>query len=83
MEFARGTEKDLVGYSDSSHNVDEDDGKSTTGQLFYLHECLITWCTQKQYTVALSSCEAYTKQSLWLQDLLSEFTGETCEKVTL
>ncbi|KAG7546288.1 Zinc finger CCHC-type [Arabidopsis suecica] len=80
----------LIGYSDSSHNVDEDDGKSTTGHIFYLHDCPITWCTQKQNTVALSSCEAEfmaateaSKQAIWLQDLLSEVTGKTCEKVVL
>ncbi|CAA7059397.1 unnamed protein product [Microthlaspi erraticum] len=48
----------LVGYNDSSHNVDPDDGKSTTGHVFYLGESLISWCSQKQDTVALSSCEA-------------------------
>ncbi|XP_048624144.1 secreted RxLR effector protein 161-like [Brassica napus] len=48
----------LLGFSDSSHNVDPDDGKSTTGHVFYLGKCPITWCSQKQETVALSSCEA-------------------------
>ncbi|XP_019084338.1 PREDICTED: uncharacterized protein LOC109125968 [Camelina sativa] len=48
----------LVVYSDSNHNVDPDDGKSTTGHIFYLGESPITWCSQKQDTVALSSCEA-------------------------
>ena len=90
LSFTRGTEAELVGYSDSSHNVDEDDGRSTTGHIFYLHECPITWCTQKQDTVALSSCEAEfmaategAKQAIWLQDLFSEVTGDTCKKVTL
>lgn len=32
----------LVGYSDSSYNVDLDDEKSTTGHIFYLGESLIT-----------------------------------------
>lgn len=43
----------LVGYSDSSHNVDPDDGRSTTGHVFYLGESHITWCSQKQETVAV------------------------------
>ncbi|KAG7553438.1 GAG-pre-integrase domain [Arabidopsis thaliana x Arabidopsis arenosa] len=94
LTFARETEPKietrLLGYSDSSHNVDEDDGRSTTGHIFYLHDCPITWCTQKQNTVALSSCEAEfmaateaAKQAIWLQDLLSEVIGETCDKVLL
>lgn len=47
-----------MGYSDSLHNVDTDDGKSTTGHMFYLDQSPITWCSQKQEIVALSSCEA-------------------------
>ncbi|XP_013633123.1 PREDICTED: uncharacterized mitochondrial protein AtMg00810-like [Brassica oleracea var. oleracea] len=35
---SRGRETKLLGYSDSSHNVDIDDGKSTTGHIFYLGE---------------------------------------------
>ncbi|GKA42381.1 uncharacterized mitochondrial protein-like protein, partial [Tanacetum coccineum] len=43
---------------DSSHNVDIDDGRSSNGHVFYLGTSPITWCSQKQTTVALSSCEA-------------------------
>ena len=60
ITFTRGRPKPmkLIGYSDSSHNVDEDDGRSTTGHIFYIGESPITWCSQKQEKVALSSCEA-------------------------
>ncbi|CAA7041400.1 unnamed protein product [Microthlaspi erraticum] len=80
----------LVGYSDSSHNVDPDDGKSTTDHVFYLGESMISWCSQKQDTVALSSCEAEfmagteaARQAIWLQDLLGEITETVCEKVVI
>lgn len=49
----------LAGYCDNRHNVDPDDGRSTTGHIFYLGKSLITWCSQKQDIVVLSSCEAY------------------------
>ncbi|GJX40593.1 uncharacterized mitochondrial protein-like protein [Tanacetum coccineum] len=42
----------------NSHNVDIDNGRSTTGHVFYLGTSPITWCLQKQTTVALSSYEA-------------------------
>ena len=90
LSFKRGDKSGLIGFSDSSHNVDEDDGRSTTGHIFYLDGSLITWCTQKQETVALSSCEAEfmaategAKQAIWLQELLGEVTGEACKKVRL
>ena len=58
LYFKRGFKTGLVGFSDSSHSADLDDGRSTAGHIFYLHECPITWCSQKQQVVALSSCEA-------------------------
>ncbi|XP_022558682.2 uncharacterized protein LOC111206341 [Brassica napus] len=90
LTFMKTRHSELVGYSDSSHNVDIDDGRSTTGHLFYLNECLITWCSTKQETVALSSCEAEfmaateaAKQAIWLQELLAEILEKASEKVTI
>ena len=80
----------LIGYSDSSHNVDPDGGKSTTGHVFYLGESPITWCSQKQETVALLSCEAEfmagtvaARQAIWLRDLLGEIDPMLREKVII
>ncbi|KAG7547574.1 Zinc finger CCHC-type superfamily [Arabidopsis suecica] len=88
--FKRVNKTELLGFSDSSHNVDEDDGRSTTGHIFYLNDCPITWCSQKQDTVALSSCEAEfmaateaAKQAIWLQELLEEVTAKPCGKVPI
>ena len=74
LSYTRSKELELIGYSDASHNVDEDDGRSTTCHVFYLEKNPITWCSQKQEIVALSSCEAEfmaateaAKQAIWLQ----------------
>lgn len=92
LTFDRSTSgsRKLVGFSDSSHNMDPDDGRSTTGHIFYLGESPITWRSQKQDTVALSSCEAEfmagteaARQAIWLQDLLSEIVGTPCERVLI
>lgn len=58
LRFSRGKDLKLEGYSDGSHNVDIDDGKSTTGHVFYYGDSPVTWCSTKQEIVALSSCEA-------------------------
>ena len=63
----------LIDYSDSSHNVDHDDGESMTGHIFYLSESPITWCSQKQETFALSSCEASWYQVSKTSNLASKF----------
>ncbi|GJS49538.1 zinc finger, CCHC-type containing protein [Tanacetum coccineum] len=80
----------ITGYSDSSYGINIDQGKGTTGIVFYFGESPITWCTQKQQTVALSSCEsefmaatAAAYQALWLKRLLSELTGWEEERITL
>lgn len=53
-----GNPEVLDGYSDSDLAADLVGRRSTAGMAFYLNECLVTWCSQKQKTVALSSCEA-------------------------
>ena len=80
----------LIGYSDSSHNMDLDDGRSTTGHVFYLGESPITLCSQKQETVALSSCEGEfmaateaAQQAIWLSEFLEEIHGSSSEKVVI
>ena len=57
---------------------------------FYLGDNPITWCSQKQEIVALSSCEAEfmaateaAKQAIWLQELLTEIVGNECKKVVI
>ncbi|GJX75603.1 putative ribonuclease H-like domain-containing protein, partial [Tanacetum coccineum] len=80
----------IHGYSDSSYGVNTQEGKGTTGIIFYYGESPISWSTQKQATVALSSCEsefiaatAAATQALWLKRLLSKLTHSQEEKVTI
>nr|GEW33901.1 uncharacterized mitochondrial protein AtMg00810-like [Tanacetum cinerariifolium] len=80
----------LVGYSDSSHNVDINDGRSTTRHVLYLDTSPITWCSPKQTTVALSSYKAEfmaataaTCQAICLRELLAEVTGLERQKVII
>jgi hypothetical protein len=84
------SEEILVGYSDSDVGGDLVGRRSTGGMSFYLNESLVTWCSHKEKTVALSSCEAEfmaateaAKQALWLRTLLSELTAKKARKVTL
>nr|GEY12501.1 ribonuclease H-like domain, reverse transcriptase, RNA-dependent DNA polymerase [Tanacetum cinerariifolium] len=64
----------ITGYNDSSYGINTDQGKGTTRIVFYFGESPITWCTQKQPMVALSSCESKFMaatgaacQALWLK----------------
>ncbi|KAG6511581.1 hypothetical protein ZIOFF_029654 [Zingiber officinale] len=68
----------VFGYSDSDLADDLDGRKSTSGMTFYFNESLVSWNSQKQKTVALSSCEAEFMaattaacHALWLRSLAS------------
>lgn len=71
-----------TGYSKSDLGGDLDGRRSTGGMAFYSNYSLVSWCSNKQKTVALSSCEgefmsaAAACQALCLRRLLSEITGE-------
>lgn len=80
----------VVGFSDSDHAGDVDERKSTTGTLFFLGSSVISWASQKQKIVALSSCEAeYVAasaaacQGLWLTRVLAEIRGTEPAKFQL
>ena len=58
LKYKRSNVFELIGYSDSDYAGDHVDQKSTSGSVFFLGKNLITWSSQKQKIVALSSCEA-------------------------
>lgn len=69
----------ISGYSDSDLAGNVEDRRSTGGVAFYLDESLVTWVSQKQRCVALSSCEAEFMatataacQGIWLRNLLGQ-----------
>jgi len=80
----------LLGYSDSDFAGGVEDRKSTTGVVFFLGGSLVTWASQKQKIVALSSCEAeYVAaaaaacQGVWLSRLIADILGTKAASVKL
>lgn len=80
----------FIGYSDSDLAGDIDTSKSTTGTMFFLRMCLVSWQSVKQQVVALSSCEAEyiaattaSTQALWLARLLGDLLGKEAQAVEL
>jgi hypothetical protein len=90
--YVKGTTQDpvLTGFSDSDHASDVDDRKSTTDIVFFLNSGIVTWASQKQKVIALSTCEAEyiaaataTCQGVWLSRLLGELIGKPPAMVRL
>lgn len=80
----------LTGYSDSDLAGHLDDRRSTGGMVFYLNESVVTWVSQKQRCVALSSCEAEFMaataaacQGIWLRNVMNQITGKDIGPVTI
>ncbi|XP_076913819.1 secreted RxLR effector protein 161-like [Bidens hawaiensis] len=42
IKYGKNGSRKIFGYSDSSHSIDEDDGRSTTGHAFYYWQSPIT-----------------------------------------
>jgi hypothetical protein len=73
---------ELLRYSDSDHAGDLVKRKSTSGVVFFLGRNIITWTSQKQKVVSLSSCESEyiaaaiaACQGVWLNRLLADLLG--------
>lgn len=83
------TENIALGYCDADWGTDNVDRKSISGYCFLLYNNIVSWCTQKQKTVSLSSAEAeYMALSLacceavWFKGLLFDM-GIECKTLTI
>ncbi|GBP87760.1 Retrovirus-related Pol polyprotein from transposon TNT 1-94 [Eumeta japonica] len=70
---------DLIGYSDADFANDIETRRSITGYVFLKNGAAVTWSTQRQQTVALSTTKsefmavcAATKEAIWLRQLLCD-----------
>lgn len=83
---SENSENIAVGYCDADWGTNNIDRKSISGYCFLLYNNIVSWCTQKQKTVSLSSAEAeYMALSLtcceaiWFRGILSDL-GIPCNK---
>ena len=78
--YPKGGSFNLVGYTDADYAGFLVDRKSTSGMAHFLGECLVSWGTKKQNSVALSTAEAEyvaaascCSQLLWIKQQLQDF----------
>ncbi|MCH88858.1 putative gag-pol polyprotein [Trifolium medium] len=76
----RGSACSLVGFSDSDFAGCRSDRKSTSGTCHLFGNCLVSWHSKKQHSVALSTAEAEyvaagscCAQIIWLKQQLLDF----------
>lgn len=77
----------LVGFVDADWASNTDDRKSTSGYIYYVYGCPVSWSSKKQTTVATSSSEAEyvalslaTSEGLWLKGILEDMDVMTTDE---
>lgn len=80
----------LLGYSDADFANDIQTRRSVSGYLFKINGSIVTWCSQRQPTVSLSTTEAEyislslsVKEVLWLQCLLYDICDFQVKPTTM
>jgi hypothetical protein len=87
-QYSRDENYKLVGFYDRDLAGDVDSSKSTTGVACFLGRNLVSWQSQKQRVVALSTCEAEYMaaaacQGIWLARFLGHLRNRATESVEL
>src|SRR6202045_2092894 len=76
----------ISAYTDADWGGDLDERKSTTGYIIKVNDCVVSWVSKKQSTVALSTAEAEymaisaaVQEIKWITQLLDELNYQQAE----
>ena len=92
LMYSRSVDRDhtLIGYSDADWAGDVNDRKSTSGYLFMMSGAAVSWKSQKQMCVALSTAEAEyvalaaaAQEATWLRKLMENLHNSQVEPITI
>ena len=79
LSYKKCADGNLTGYSDADWAGDMDDRHSISGNVFFLAGEAVSWFSEKQATVVLSTAEAEyvalraaTQEVIWLQRLFAD-----------
>ena len=80
----------LHGFADADWAGCSESRKSTSGEVFKIGNCTVSWRSKKQSVVALSSCEAEyislcsaAQETVWLRNLLADVGFEQTQATTM
>eukprot|EP00795_Rhopilema_esculentum_P007998 gene7998-biopygen1703 len=89
LVYKKSESKEVTGFSDASWADDMQNRHSTTGNVFMMAGGAISWLSQKQSTVALSTAEAEyiasskaAQEVVWLKQLFREI-GDNVQPITI
>ena len=80
----------ITAYTDSDWSGCKDTKKSTTGYVFLIGGACVSWCSRRQKSIAMSSCEAEyiaaceaTREAAWEVKLLGEMGYNRLTPITI
>ncbi|XP_071745051.1 uncharacterized protein [Lepeophtheirus salmonis] len=89
LYYRKSDKGELIGFSDSDWAGDHDDRKSTSSYIFLYNESPISWNSQKQKSVALSTVKAKymvlsaaSQECIWIINLLCNIE-RPCDSATV
>ena len=90
LVYKKTENSEIIRYTDADWANDLDTRCSTTGNVFVMSGGPISWISQKQATVALSTAEAEyialstaSQEAVWLQKLLADIDKNCAKAITL
>jgi hypothetical protein len=88
--YPKGKDLSLIAYTDADWASFIDDRRSTSGEAFYLGECLVPWLRKKQSSVSLSTVKVdyiaaagCCTQDLWMKQNLIDIQDEYDEPIPI
>jgi hypothetical protein len=88
--YPKGKDLSLIAYIDVDWASCIDDQKSTSGETFYLGECLVSWLRKKKSSISLSTAVAEyiattscCKQVLWMKQTLTDIQVEYDDSIPI
>jgi hypothetical protein len=90
LRYASGVDMRLQGYANADWAGSAVDRKSTSGCCFNLGSVMVSWCSRKQSSVALSTTEAEyialcvaVREAVWLRKLLAALFGHEMDSTII
>jgi hypothetical protein len=90
LRYTSSIDMRLQGYTDSDWAGSAVDRKSTSGCCFTLGSAMVSWCSRKQTSVALSTAEAEyialsvaVREAVWLRKLLADLFGHVLDSTVI
>jgi hypothetical protein len=88
--YPKGKHLSLISYTDADWAGCIDDQRSTSGVVFYLGECLVSWLRKKQSSISLSTAEedyivttSCCTQVLWMKQTLTDIQFDYDEPILI